>query len=509
MVGDTRSQQRPASPVKPATGDRIDSPHKGPAFRKPKVQKSPGAGQRSASGGSQREAPGMAARQLAVNVLVQVLNRGQSLDETLASAFASDRGLALEPRDRALARLIATTVLRRSGELGAAIRTHLDKPLPDDCGRLWTILLSAAAQLLVLETPPHAAINLAVEQVRADREAARFDGLTNAVLRRVNERGLGLTSPRDAARLNIPAWLFARWSEAYGAETAYRIAEASLCEAALDLTVKSDPQKWAEILGGVVLPTGTVRIAASGRIEDLPGYQDGAWWVQDAAAALPALLLGKISGQRVADLCAAPGGKTAQLVSAGAHVTAVDLRPERLKRLDQNMARLALSCETIAADAGEWAPERHFDAVLLDAPCTATGTIRRHPDILHLKRESDAAQLEPIQARLLANAARLVRPGGTLVYCTCSLDLSEGEWHIKDFLIDTENFERHPIVAGEAGIDAEWITPEGDLRTLPYHLPLQASEAVSSVAADSGVAVPPAPAGGLDGFYAARLVRKA
>lgn len=461
---------------------------KGPAFRKPKFHK-PASGQAGGSK-SRRDPPGMAARQLAVNVLVQVLHRGQSLDETLASAFASDKGKALEPRDRAIARLIVTTVLRRSGELGAALRAHLDKPLPDDAGRLWTILLSAAAQLLVLETPAHAAINLAVEQVRADRDAVRFDGLTNAVLRRVSERGLGAASSRERAKLNVPAWLFSRWTQAYGAETAFAIAEASLQEAALDLTVKSDAEKWAAGMSGVVLPSGSVRLSASGRIEELPGYAEGAWWVQDAAAALPAKLLGDIAGKDVADLCAAPGGKTAQLITAGARVTAVDLRPERIKRMDQNMQRLGLSCDTVAADAGEWAPGREFDAVLLDAPCTATGTIRRHPDILHLKRETDAAQLEPIQARLLANAARLVKPCGTLVYCTCSLDLAEGEWHIKDFLIDNPAFSRVPVVAGEAGIEAAWITPEGDLRTLPFHMPLEAPNI-----------------GGLDGFYAARLRR--
>ena len=487
-------------------------PEKGPAFRKPKFQKpsASGAGKGFGSKG-RREPPGMSARQLAVGVLVQVLNRGQSLDEALASAFASERGKALEPRDKGIARLIVTTVLRRSGELGAAIRAHLDKPLPDDAGRLWTILLSAAAQLLVLETPPHAAINLAVEQVRADRDAARFDGLTNAVLRRVSERGLGAMPPRDAARLNIPAWLFANWTQAYGIETAHAIAQASLQEAALDLTVKAGPEKWAETLGGAVLKTGSLRVPASGRIEDLPGYAEGSWWVQDAAAALPAKLFGDIAGKDAADLCAAPGGKTAQLIVAGARVTAVDLRPERIKRLDQNMERLGLTCETVAADAGDWAPGVLFDAVLLDAPCTATGTIRRHPDILHLKRETDAAQLEPVQARLLANASRLVKPGGTLIYCTCSLDLAEGEWHIKDFLIDNPDFSRHPIVAGEAGIEAAWITPDGDLRTLPFHseaaqsMPGELSLVPIGLAPVAGGLVPVP--GGLDGFYAARLVR--
>ena len=463
---------------------------KGPAFREPKFRKSaPSSSGKPSS--SRREPPGMAARQLAVTVLVQVLHRGQSLDDTLASAFASDRGQALEARDRGIARLIVTTVLRRNGELGAAIRAHLDKPLPEDTGRLWTILLSAAAQLLVLETPAHAAINIAVEQVRADRQAARFDGLTNAVLRRVSERGLGDASARDRTRQNIPAWMFSNWTQSYGLETAHAIADASLREAGLDLTVKSDASAWAEKLGGVVLPTGSLRVPASGRIEDMAGYADGAWWVQDAAAALPAKLFGNLAGKTAVDLCAAPGGKTAQLISVGARVTAVDLRPERIKRMDQNLNRLNLTCEMVAADAGDWQPEQLFDAVLLDAPCTATGTIRRHPDILFLKRETDVAQLEPIQARLLANAARLVKPGGMLVYCTCSLDLAEGEWHIKDFLIDNENFERVPLQVGEAGIDAAWITPDGDLRTLPYHLPMEG----------------PVP-GGLDGFYAARLIRK-
>jgi 16S rRNA (cytosine967-C5)-methyltransferase len=434
-----------------------------------------------------REVAGLAVRELAVAMLVRVLYRSQVLDEALVWAFASERGQALSDRDKAFVRVIVATVLRRHGELSRAITAHLEKPLPEDSGRLWPILLSAAAQLLILETPPHAAISLAVDQTRLDAGASRFSKLTNAVLRRVSEAGRGET----ASELNIQPWLMARWRDAYGPDVAARIADASLEEAALDITVKSDAAAWAPQLGGTLLPTGSIRLASAGRIEALAGYSDGAWWVQDAAASIPAQLFGPLAGKDVADLCAAPGGKTAQLASLGAQVTAVDLRPERLRRVDQNMARLGLRCETVAADVSTWSPGRTFDAVLLDAPCTATGTIRRHPDILHLKRETDAASLAPLQARLLNNAAHLVSPGGTLMYCVCSLEASEGVAQVSSFLEAHPDFHRQPIQPGEAGVEADWLTVDGDLRTFPFHL--EANETRP---------------GGLDGFYVARLKRR-
>ena len=432
--------------------------------------------------------PGLPAREAAVRLLTAVLGDRHSFDGAVAKEF---RTSTLEPRDRGLARLIAATVLRRLGELEAVLNSYLEKPLPKQKGALWPILLSGAAQLLFLETPPHAAVGLAVDQARRDRHAGRYDKLVNALLRRVSREGAAALRSHDAVALNVPAWILQRWINVYGDETARRIATASLNEAPLDITVKSSPGAWAERLGGKVLPTESVRLEAGGRIEDLPGYGDGAWWVQDTAASLPARLLGSVAGKSVADLCAAPGGKTAQLALAGADVTAVDLSGARLQRLRDNLARLNLKAQVVEADAGTWDPGRTFDALLLDVPCTSTGTIRRHPDILRLKRAEDVVALADVQSRLLDNAARLVAPGGVLVYCTCSLEPEEGVQQVERFLGSNPWFARAPIAAGEHGIDADWLTPEGDLRTLPYHL----------AAESAGLS-------GMDGFYAARLVRR-
>lgn len=463
----------------PATGEkaRRKTPHRTPQGAKPRKPE------------PARLPPGLAVRETAVRLIAAVLIDHRSLDEALAKELGSS---ALEPRDRALARLIAGTVLRRSGELEAVLSSFLEKPLPARKGNLWPILLAGAAQLLFLDTPPHAAVGLAVEQTRRDRRARTFDRLVNALLRRVTREGASVLEGGDAAKLNVPSWIYERWERAYGAEGAHRIAEASLAEAALDVTAKSEPEVWAERLGGTVLPTGSIRLRSGGRVEALPGFEEGAWWVQDAAAALPARLLGDVAGHTVLDMCAAPGGKTAELAAAGAEVTALDLSGARLERLQQNLARLKLKATLVEADAAAWEPGRTFDAVLLDAPCTATGTIRRHPDILHLKRESDIAALAELQSRMLDNAARLVAPGGLLVYCTCSLEPEEGSEQIARFLARNAAFERVPVAPGEIGIAAEWLTEAGELRTLPFHLPHE----------ERGLA-------GMDGFFAARLRRRA
>ncbi len=432
---------------------------------------------------------GYAARELAVSTLAAILDRGRSLEEAFENA--TGRTGELEPRDRALARLIVMTVLRHKGELQAVVNSFIQKPLPADSGRLWPILLSAAAQLLMLDTPPHAAISIAVDQCREDRKTNRFDKLTNAVLRRVSATGKDVMSGIDPVSANIPPWLLSRWSDAYGQTMAREIAKASLQEAALDLSVKSDPESWAQRLGGTVLPTGSVRLARAGRIEELEGYAGGDWWVQDTAAAIPARLLGDVAGLRVADLCAAPGGKTAQLAAAGARVAAVDVSGARLRRLNENLARLSLEADVVEADVVTWQPDQPFDSVLLDAPCSSTGTIRRHPDILHLKRKDDTSDRVALQARLLDHTGRLVRPGGLLVYCTCSLEPEEGPAQIARFLASHPGFARVPIEPGESGIAANWLTPEGDLRTFPSHLPNE----------EPGLS-------GLDGFYAARLQKQ-
>jgi 16S rRNA (cytosine967-C5)-methyltransferase len=424
-----------------------------------------------------------------------VLIHARPLEQALAEALARPEFAALQPRDRALARAVAATTLRRQGELEYVLGRFLERPLPRDQGRLWPILLTGAAQLVCLQMPAHAVVDLAVEVTRRDRGAHRFARLTNAVLRRVARLGSELLAGQDCVRLNIPDWLWERWTATYGADTAREIATAGLREAALDISVRPggdlDATPWAERLGGRLLPTGSIRLAAQGRIEDLPGYADGAWWVQDAAAALVARASGDVSGRAVLDLCAAPGGKTAALAAAGARVTAVDISAARLDRLRQNLLRLNLAAEVVEADASTWSPGRMFDVVLLDAPCTATGTIRRHPDILRLKRPQDIVRMAQLQRSMLSHAASLVRPGGLLVYATCSLEPEEGEMQIADFLAANAEFARAPIAAAEIAADPGWISPAGELRTHMFHLPQS-----------------PPDLPGMDGFYVARLRRR-
>jgi 16S rRNA (cytosine967-C5)-methyltransferase len=282
----------------------------------------------------------------------------------------------------------------------------------------------------------------------------------------------------------------ARWSAHYGEATARKIAEALSHEPSLDLTVKSDAEQWATRLHGEVLPTGTVRTLLQGSVTMLPGFAEGQWWVQDAAAALPVRLFGDVAGKTIADLCAAPGGKTAQLVQAGANVTAIDRSPNRVARLRDNFTRLALEARTVVADATEWQTEDQFDGVLVDAPCASTGTIRRHPDVAWLRQELDIGALMALQKRLLQKAVALLKPGGTLVYCTCSLEPEEGEQAIAALLSAESGMRRASVDASEVAGLAEILIPEGDLRTLPCHL----------AHADPRL-------GGLDGFYAARLVK--
>ena len=432
-------------------------------------------------------ADGLAARQLAASAIYAVLDQGRSFDDAFQRAADAAK---LAPRDRAFARAIATTVLRRRGEIKAVLGTFLDKPIPAKEGKLEAILFSATAQLLFLKTPPHAAISLAVDQCRAGYSTGRFTKLANAILRRVSERGEEILVTLDAVELNIPAWLMARWRTAYGADMARMIAKASLQEPPLDLTVKGDATEWAEKLGGIVLPTGSVRLTEAGRIEDIAGYDDGTWWVQDAAATLPARILGDVKDLDIADLCAAPGGKSAQLASAGANVVAVELSPARAARLNSNLVRLKLPVETIVSNVITWAPGRLFDAVLLDAPCTATGTIRRHPDILYLKRAEDVASLAQSQAKMLDAAAKLVKPGGRLLYCTCSLEDDEGRGQIARFLNNHSEFRRMPIDIAAAGGESGWLTADGDLRTLPsYYSALRPGQQ------------------GMDGFFVSLLAR--
>ncbi len=436
-----------------------------------------------------QDVPGLAARRAAADILDGVLRRRIPLDELLSGKNAYPGLDALADRDRALTRRLVATVLRRLGTLRHLLGGFLDKGFPRDAPRIETVLLLGAAQILWLEVPNHAAVDLAVRLAQADRRGAHFVGLVNAVLRRVTELGTARIAEIDAVAFDTPEWLLKRWNKAYGGKLAHAIAEANGHEPALDLTVKQDSESWAARLRGRVLPTGSVRTIAHGAVTMLPGFTEGAWWVQDAAAALPARLLGDIGGKTVADLCAAPGGKSAQLAHAGARVTAVDRSIPRLTRLRDNLRRLTLEAETIAIDVLEL-DGRSFDAVLLDAPCSSTGTIRRHPDVPWLKGDGEIAALRDLQQRLLDRAVDLTARGGTLVYCVCSLEPEEGEAQIAALLARDNRVARAPLAAGEVSGRAEFVTPAGDLRTLPCHW----SESDPRW-------------GGLDGFYAARLKR--
>jgi 16S rRNA (cytosine967-C5)-methyltransferase len=369
----------------------------------------------------------------------------------------------------------------------------LDRGIPTDAPRAQSALLIGAAQILWMDVPDHAAVDLSVRLAQSDRRAAKYAGLVNAVLRRCAREGHALIEEVQSQTLDVPPWLLARWVAHYGETVAREIALAIGHEPSLDITVKSDAAQWATRLHGETLPTGSLRTLLQGSVTMLPGFNEGQWWVQDAAAALPARLFGDVAGKAIADLCAAPGGKTAQLAHAGARVTAVDRSPGRMARLRDNLARLSLKAETVVTDAAEWQggnPGGGFDGILLDAPCASTGTIRRHPDVAWLRQETDIVTLAALQKRLLQQAVTLLKPGGVLVYCTCSLEPEEGEQAISALLAAESAVRRAPVEASEVAGLAEIITPEGDLRMLPCHLPH----------ADPRL-------GGLDGFYAARLVK--
>jgi len=441
-----------------------------------------------------RTVAGLAARQVAHGAVADLLGGAHAfaLEDALAQA---GRHAGLDPADAALARAIATATFRRLGYLKAVLAARLSQGLPEGQPRLVALLATGAAQILDLNVPDHAAVDLGVRLAKGDPQLQHLSGLVNAVLRRiVRERAEILGALSDPLADNTPDWLAGRWRAAYGETTARAIAAAHLNGAALDITVKSSAAEWAERLGGTVLPTGSVRLHdVRSAVTDLPGYAEGAWWVQDAAAAIPSRLLAVQPGQRVADLCAAPGGKTAQLAAAGATVVAVDRSAPRLERLRDNLGRLGLEAEIHVGNALDVEEPGGFDAVLLDAPCSATGTLRRHPDVAWTKQSDDILRLAALQRRLFDRAALLVKPGGLIVYCTCSLEPEEGEKQVRDFLKRNDGFERVPVTADEVGGLSESIDAQGDLRTLPSHLGGTTSEG----------------SGGLDGFFASRLRRNA
>jgi 16S rRNA (cytosine967-C5)-methyltransferase len=422
---------------------------------------------------------GIPARAAAQSVLSDVLRKRRPLDSALEQLGR------LPQRDAGFARAIASETLRRLGQIEALVREFVPRtPPPHKAGPTLEILYAGVCELLFLDVAPHAAVDAANRLAQADGKAVHFKSLINAVLRRVSRDGKEVLAAQDAPRLNTPDWLWTRWCETYGADTARAIACAHALPASVDVVLKD--KKFAAQLGGVVLLDNVVRLAPSSRVEELPGFFEGAWWVQDLAASLPARLLGNVAGQTVIDLCAAPGGKSMQLSALGAKVIAVERDAERLRRLAANIERTKLQATLIQADARDFRPEEPAQFVLLDAPCTATGTIRRHPDLPWIKSASDVTYCEQAAGELLSAAGDMVAKNGLLVFAVCSLEREEGAEQIENFLRQRDDFVREKLTVAELFRHPEWISVDGDLRTLPCHLAAE---------------------GGMDGFYAARLRR--
>lgn len=417
---------------------------------------------------------GLPARAAALDLLHAALSRRAGLDDALARApFA-----ALPPRERAHARALVMACLRRLGAIDWILASRIARPPPD---MVLNILRLGAAELYWLAAPDFAVVSTSVDLAASRKETRPFKGLVNAVLRAL-ARG---DKPEIQPEALCPDWLYARWQAAWGPEAALKIAAMVAEEPDTDLSFKAPPSaELAEALEARELPGGSWRTGRGGLVSEWAGFEDGSWWIQDAAAAIPARLLGLKPGETAVDLCAAPGGKTLQMAAAGAVVVALDRAAIRLKRVDENLARTKLKAETLAADAATWDDERQFDAVLLDAPCTATGTFRRHPDVLWASNPGDVAPLAASQAALLDSAAKRVKPGGRLVYCVCSLEPEEGEQQVQGFLKRHPDFRLDPIAAGEGGAPDASITAYGTLRLLPFHIE-----------------------GGGDGFFAARFTR--
>lgn len=435
---------------------------------------------------SLKNSPGLVTRTNAITILNQVLSSRHGLEEVIA---ASKPYNAMEQRDRAFVRLLVASTFRRLGQIDALLRTYLKRPLPQKARAVRDILRIGVAQIILLETPAHAVVDTSVTLCEQTRNPGQ-KGLVNAVLRLISKEGAEKFAELDAALLNTPKWLWESWQNAYGDATCRLIAEAHLQEPPLVLTVKSEPAQMAKKLEAELLPTGSLKLESGGMIDAMPGYEDGTWWVQDSAAALPAkILLAAMDTKktlRILDLCAAPGGKTAQLAASGATVTAVDRSKKRLVVLRENLKRLNLTATVVTADAATYTPPNTIDGMLIDAPCTATGTMRRHPDIARTKRSDDVLRLAKLQKSMLEKAIENLLPGAILVYSVCSLQPEEGPDVVEAVMAKHGDIKRLSIDPTIFGLPKAAVTDKGDIRTLPCHF------------ADHG---------GMDGFFIALLQR--
>ena len=418
--------------------------------------------------------PQYTARRSAVFLLDQVLGEGRLMSDLVASGKL-DR---LLPPDRARAQRLANDTLRGLDRADRLLSRQLRKP---PALHVRNILRLGTVELC-MGGDAHGVVHELVGLLGNDRRHAKLKGLVNAVLRKMaGDAG----KPWNDLRLpRLPGWLREPLVSAWGANPVNQMEKVHFAGAPLDITTRSDAEGWAEKLGGTLLPTGTIRLIDAGQVSTLPGFDEGAWWVQDAAAALPVKVLAPQKGEAILDLCAAPGGKTLQLAAAGAEVTALDISERRMQRVQENLTRTGLRASIVVGDALQH--EGQYDAVLLDAPCSATGTIRRHPDLPHAKDGSDFGELIALQAQMIDHALGLLKPGGRLVYCTCSLLPDEGECQVDEALLRHDGLKTYPAALSLSGVDPAWVTEEGGLRLRPDYW---------------------AEKGGMDGFYIACLRR--
>ncbi|MCV6545732.1 MAG: methyltransferase domain-containing protein [Cohaesibacter sp.] len=431
---------------------------------------------------------GMAAREGALRLTHAVLSEKKLLDEAYQAEIETGPLRKLPGNDRAFAKRMVITLLQHLGEIDSILAMFMERGIPKKSGPLRNILRLGVAELLFLNVPSHAVVDSAVSHFRTWRKYAGFKGLTNAVLRQVSQKGAECLKDIDAAKANLPVWLYEDWIKSYGKEAVEHMMD--VCNAPttpLDLSVKAHDTKTQDIasqLEGQWLPTGSLRLATHGKVDELAGFEDGLWWVQDTAASLPVKMLGDVNNLDVLDLCAAPGGKTMQLAALGAKVTALDLSGKRLQRIQKNLDRTGLEATLIQGDALKQKFQTKFPAILLDAPCSATGTMRRHPELIHQRNAADIAHFAKIQARMLRHAANLLEDNGCLVFCTCSLQQAEGPDLVANFLMEYPDFSIDPIEAEQNPELAAFIQGDGSIRTRPDQM---------------------AELGGLDGFYAIRF----
>ncbi len=428
------------------------------------------------------DSDGLDSRLIVFNVLNDVFRRDKTLDEAFESKKHFNK---LSKRDRAFTKLLVLTILRRKGEIDAIIRKYIDRPMEEITPKaIVDVLRLGTAQLIFLEMSPHAAVDTCVE-ITKKCNMGKQSGFVNAVLRKISREKYSKPNNQDAGKINTPPWLWNRFVADYGVETTSKIVEANMVEGNIDINVKSDVADWAEKLDANILPNQTLRLKKSTQVTTLEGFDDGDWWVQAFTSSLPVQLLGDIKGKDVIDLCAAPGGKTMQLINAGAKVSVLDKSEKRLLRLEENLDRVKMKLESKhIADASSWKSPIKADIVLLDAPCSATGTVRHHPDVIYLRNLNSLDKLVRLQELLIDNAIKMLKPNGILLYCTCSLQKTEGEEQIKKALIRNQNISRVKFAEKEVFGIPELINKDGDIRALPYMM------------MDKG---------GMDGFFIAKL----